>query len=99
MRVEGALVYAINPGEHLGHPRSVIEGAIAGIPLVVPDEPTMRLLGGDCAHFCDRGNADSLAAALAAALDSPQPANDSPSPSGSVPSTPRRWSSRRGPGR
>jgi glycosyltransferase involved in cell wall biosynthesis len=76
MRANGALVYAINPGEHLGQPRSIIEGAIAGIPLVVPAHPAMRLLVGDCAHFYDRGDADSLAAALAAALDAPHAAAD-----------------------
>ena len=76
MRSEGVLVYAINPGEHLGQPRSIIEGAIAGIPLVVPDHPAMRLLVGDCAHFYERGDADSLAAALAVAFDSPYPAHD-----------------------
>jgi glycosyltransferase involved in cell wall biosynthesis len=76
MRSEGALVYSINPGEHLGQPRSIIEGAIAGIPLVVPEHPAMRLLVGDCAHYYDRGDAGSLAAALAGALDSPHPAHD-----------------------
>ena len=76
MRADGVLVYAINPGEHLGQPRSIIEGAIAGIPLVVPEHPAMRLLIGDCAHFYDRGDADSLADALAVALDSPHPSPD-----------------------
>jgi glycosyltransferase involved in cell wall biosynthesis len=76
MRSAGVLVYAINPGEHLGQPRSIIEGAIAGIPLVVPDHPSMKRLIGECAHFYDRGDAGSLAAALAEALDSPHPAPD-----------------------
>jgi glycosyltransferase involved in cell wall biosynthesis len=76
MRSEGVLVYAINPSEHLGQPRSIIEGAIAGIPLVVPDHPSMKRLIGECAHFYDRGDAGSLAAALADALDSPHAALD-----------------------
>ena len=76
MRSHGVLVYAIKPGEHLGQPRSIIEGALAGIPLVVPEHPAMRLLVGDCAHFYERGNAASLAVALGSALDSPHPAPD-----------------------
>lgn len=76
MRSAGVLVYASNPGEHLGQPRSIIEGAIAGIPLVVPNHPATCLLVGECAHCYDRGDADNLAAALRTALDSPLPASD-----------------------
>lgn len=72
----GALVYSVLPREKLGQPRSVIEGALAGIPLVVPDDPGPRGVVGDCAHFYRRGNTRSLARALRAALDEPKPAEE-----------------------
>jgi hypothetical protein len=76
MRTHGALVYSLNPGEHIGQPRSVIEGAIAGIPLVLPEHPAMRGVVGNDAHFYERGDRASLATALRAAIDRPIPASD-----------------------
>jgi hypothetical protein len=71
LAVHGALVYSIEPGEPIGQPRSVIEGALAGIPLVVPEHPGTRGLVGSCAHYFDAGDPASMAQAIRAALDAP----------------------------
>ena len=69
----GVFVYSIGAGEPIGQPRSVIEGALAGIPLVVPDHPGIRGIVGDCAHFYQQGDSRTLTQALREALDSPVP--------------------------
>lgn len=71
LHFHGALVYSIGPDIPIGQPRSVIEGAIAGIPLVVPNHPGISGIVGDQAHFYNAGDEISLAAAITEALDSP----------------------------
>ena len=71
LRTAAVCVYTLDAQESVGQPRSVLEGALHGTPLVVPDEPSMRQLLGDTAHFFRRGDAGSLAAALAEATDKP----------------------------
>jgi glycosyltransferase involved in cell wall biosynthesis len=67
----GVLVYSIEFGQPIGQPRSIIEGALAGIPLVVPDDPGTRGIVGCCAHYYNAGDAASMAEAIRTALDAP----------------------------
>jgi len=71
LRSAGALVYSLAPDQHVGQPRSVIEAAIAGTPLVVPDHAALDGLVGPTAHRYERGDAVSLARAIEAAVDRP----------------------------
>lgn len=71
LRTAGAMVYSLIPGEPTGQPRSVIEAALAAIPIVVPDTASLRQMLGDTAHYYDRTETDSLVAALDEALDRP----------------------------
>ena len=70
-RRAGALIYSIRRGTPLGQPRSVIEAALLGTPLVVPNIPSLHDMVGSTAHFYEPDDAQSLAAAIDAALDSP----------------------------
>lgn len=72
LRDAGALVYSLAADQHIGQPRSVLEAAIARTPLVVPNHPAIVDLIGGCGHFFERGNPDSLAAAIDEALDRPR---------------------------
>lgn len=76
VRQAAAVVYSIVADEPLGQPCSVIEAAIAGTPLVVPEGHAMRDLVGDTAHFYERGSTASLARAIRDALDRPHPVGD-----------------------
>jgi glycosyltransferase involved in cell wall biosynthesis len=69
----GACVYHVVPGSQFGQPRSMIEAALAGTPLVVPESIEMRDLVGETAHYFELGNQESLVAACRAALDHPFP--------------------------
>lgn len=71
VRSAGALVYSLAAGQFIGQPRAVIEGAIAGTPLVVPDSDAMDDLVGAAAHRYERGDDASLARAIEDALDRP----------------------------
>ena len=70
-RRAGALIYSLRRGTPVGQPRSVIEAALLGTPLVVPNIPALYDLVGSTAHFYEPDDAQSLAAAIDAALDSP----------------------------
>lgn len=69
----GVLVYSVGSGVPVGQPRSVIEGALAGIPLVVPEHPGIRGIVGEIAHFYTAGDDRSLSQALRVALERPHP--------------------------
>ncbi|MEO6124567.1 MAG: glycosyltransferase [Ilumatobacteraceae bacterium] len=71
LRSAGVLVYSLAPQQHVGQPRSVVESAIAGTPLVVPDCAAMEALVGSTAHRYECGDAASLARAIEAAVDHP----------------------------
>lgn len=73
LALHGAFVYSIGSDIPVGQPRSVIEGAMNGIPLVVPDHPGIRRITGDVAHFYRAGDSHSLSDAIREALDSPIP--------------------------
>lgn len=71
LRMAAASVYSLAPGAPIGQPRSVLEAAVHGTPLVVPDEPAMHHLVGETAHFFRRGDSASLAAAIGGAMERP----------------------------
>jgi glycosyltransferase involved in cell wall biosynthesis len=71
LRQSAALVYSLAAEQPVGQPCSVFEGAIAGTPLVVPDNPAVRNLVGDIAHYYVRGSSDSMAHAILEARDRP----------------------------
>jgi len=71
IRTAGVLLYSIGVGNATGQPRSVIEAALSGTPLAVPDMPSLRDLLGGTAHFYRPGDADSMAAAIEGALTTP----------------------------
>jgi glycosyltransferase involved in cell wall biosynthesis len=73
LRTAGACVYTMAQDFPIGQPRSVLEAALHGTPLVVPDDPPMHHLLGDTAHFFRRGDAASLADAIAQAIEDPLP--------------------------
>ncbi|HEY3485470.1 MAG TPA: glycosyltransferase, partial [Ilumatobacteraceae bacterium] len=73
VRRAGAIVYAIRGDQHIGQPRSVIEAALAGTPLVVPEHPMFTALLGRTCHTYRRDDPRSLAAAIDDALHRPHP--------------------------
>jgi glycosyltransferase involved in cell wall biosynthesis len=72
VRSAGALIYSLAADEHIGQPRSILEAAIAGTPMVLPDDPAVRAIVGLTAHFFERGSTSAMAAAIEEALDHPR---------------------------
>ncbi len=76
IRGAGALVYAIGENEPVGLPRSLLEAALAGTPLVLPRVPPMRGTVDNVAHFYRPGKPRMLADAIEAAINEPHPLAD-----------------------
>ena len=72
----GVLISSIEPGQPIGQPRSIIEGALAGIPLVVPDHPGTRGIVGECGRYYTAGDTASMTEAIRAALEAPMSVGD-----------------------
>jgi glycosyltransferase involved in cell wall biosynthesis len=53
---------------------SILEALASGLPVVVNDDPIRRELAGPAGHYVDPGQTQAYAAALAAAINSPDPA-------------------------
>ena len=71
IRSASALVYNLTPEQHIGQPRSVLEGGLAATPLVVPDHATMYAMTHGVAMYFRRGDVGSLSEAIRHTVDRP----------------------------
>jgi hypothetical protein len=74
----GALVYTVGEDVTLAPPRSVLEAALAGTPLVLPAARPMRGLVDGVAHYYRPGKPRALANAIETAVNQPHPLTDRP---------------------
>jgi len=75
-RSTAVVAYSVVADVPVGQPRSVLEGALAGCDLVLPDLPSIRSLVDDLGHFYTPGDRPSFQHALFSALEQPIAWND-----------------------
>lgn len=73
LRSAAVMAYVIDRDVLVGQPRSVIEGALAGCTLVLPEVPHLRDMVDGAGVYYTAGDSESLARALRRALAEPTP--------------------------